>query len=50
MTDVTLVSQDNILPPSYQTVETIFLAYGDFDMDTIASATNTKVNMRQLSK
>ena len=46
MTDVTIVSHDNILLPSYQTMETIFLTYGDFDVDTMASATNTKVNTR----
>ena len=46
MTDVTLVSQDNILLPSYQTTETILLTYKDFYMDTMASATNTKVNTR----
>ena len=39
-----LVFQDNILFPSYQTMETIFLTFGDFDVDTMASATNTKVN------
>ena len=50
MTDVTLVSQDNILLPSYQTMETIFLTLGDSDVDTMTSATNTKVNTRKLSK
>ena len=50
MTEVNLVSQDNILFPSYQTMETIFLIFGDFDVDTMASATNTKVNTRELSK
>ena len=44
MTDVTLVTQDNILLPSYQTMDTILCTYRDFDVDTIASATNTKVN------
>ena len=50
MTDVTLASQDNILPSSYQTMETIFLTYRDFGVDTMASATNTKVNTRELIK
>ena len=50
LTDVTLVSQDNILLPSYQTMETIFLTFRDFDVDTIASATSTKVNTREFSK
>ena len=40
-----LVFQDNILFPSYQTMDTIILTFGDFDVDTMASATNTKVNM-----
>ena len=39
-----LVFQDNILFPSYQTMDTIILTFGDFDVDTMASATNTKVN------
>ena len=47
MTNVTFVSQDNTLLPSYQTMETIFLTFGDFDVDTMASATNTKVNTRE---
>ena len=50
MTLVTLVSQDNIMFPSYQTMETIFLTFGDFNVDTMASGTNTKVNTRELSK
>ena len=50
MTEVTLISQDDILFPSYQTMETIFLTFGDFDVDTKASGTNTKVNTRELSK
>ena len=41
---MTLGSQDNILFPSYQTMETIILTFGDFDVDTMASASNTKVN------
>ena len=45
-----LVFQDNILFPSYQTMDTIILTFGDFDVDTMASATNTKVNTRKLSK
>ena len=50
LTDVTLVSQDDILLPSYQTMETIFLTLGDSDVDTMTSATNTKVNTREFSK
>ena len=50
MTDVTLVSQDNTLLHSYQARETIFLTLGDSDVDTMTSATNTKVNTRELSK
>ena len=50
MTDVTLVSQDNILIPSYQTMETIFLTFRDFNVDTMASATNTNVNTREFNK
>ena len=43
MTDVSLVSKDNTLSHSFETMEIINFSFGDFDVDTMASSTNNKV-------
>ena len=45
-----LVFQDNILFPSYQTMDTIILTFGDFDVDTMASGINTKATKEEVLK
>ena len=50
LTDVSLVSKDNILSPSFETMEVIYLIFGDFNVDTMASCTNTKVTKEEVLK
>ena len=45
---MSLVSKDNILSPSFETIEVIYLIFGDFDVDT--TGTNNKVTKEELRK
>ena len=50
LTHVSLVSKDTTLPPSFATMEIINFFFGDFDVDTMASGTNTKVTKAEVIK
>ena len=43
LTDVSLVSKDNTLSHSFETMEIINFFFCDFDVDPMASSTNNKV-------
>ena len=47
---MSLVSKDNILSPSFETMEVIYLVFGDFAVNTMASGTNTKVTKEEVLK
>ena len=42
LTDVSLISKDNTLTPSFETMEIINFFFGDFDVDTMASGTTPR--------
>ena len=46
--DVSLVSKDNTYSPSFETMEIINFFFGDFDVDTMASGTNSKVTKEKI--
>ena len=47
---MSLVSKDNILSPSFETMKVINYFFGDFYVDTMASGINTKVTKEEVLK